>query len=60
MIEFPDEILKQMALAIREINNNGGFGELVIVIRKGNPEFVNHTIVKRFNQPKKDKNNGRT
>lgn len=51
-MEFDTNIKRQISNALDEIILNGGFGELIIVIRKGNPEFVNHTIIKRFNQPK--------
>lgn len=53
-MEFDPNIKTQISKALDEIILNGGFGELIIVIRKGNPEYVNHTIIKRFNQPRRE------
>lgn len=51
---FRTIVKEHIVKAIEEIQRSGGYGELTIVFRRSNPEFVNHKIIKRFNQPRED------
>lgn len=54
-IVFTNEIIAQLIHGLREIRGEQGYGELIIVIKKGYPEYVNYQVDKRFKLPEEKK-----
>jgi len=50
-IVFTREIVAQLIRGLKEIRKEQGYGVLSIVIKKGQPEYVNYQVDKRFKLP---------
>jgi hypothetical protein len=50
---FTPEMITAIREAIEKINQEGGYGELMIIFQKGQVRFIRHTVGQEFSLPRR-------